>query len=132
MSMIISINSIELELERITSPRTNSLQSIESKISFFQIIGKRNLDQCEYILRSYRCDYRSTWSWIILEESRWCWYVRYSYKSKTISCLSTNGKIDDLVDLLLFFVLFVQSIYGPTLIVHPSKAIHTTWWQFEN
>ncbi|CAF0737531.1 unnamed protein product [Adineta steineri] len=24
-----------------------------------------------------------------------------------------------------------MSIYGPTLVVHPSQAIHTTWWQFE-
>jgi len=24
-----------------------------------------------------------------------------------------------------------MSIYGPTLIIYPSQAIHTTWWQFE-
>jgi len=24
-----------------------------------------------------------------------------------------------------------MSIYGPTLVVYPSQAIHTTWWQFE-
>lgn len=24
-----------------------------------------------------------------------------------------------------------RSIYGPTLVVYPSQAIHTTWWQFE-
>jgi len=24
-----------------------------------------------------------------------------------------------------------MSIYGPTLVVYPSRAIHTTWWQFE-
>ncbi|CAF4759543.1 unnamed protein product, partial [Rotaria magnacalcarata] len=23
------------------------------------------------------------------------------------------------------------SNYGPTLIVYPSQAIHTTWWRFE-
>jgi len=24
-----------------------------------------------------------------------------------------------------------MSVYGPTLVVYPSQAIHTTWWQFE-
>ncbi|UJR16326.1 hypothetical protein I4U23_003232 [Adineta vaga] len=24
-----------------------------------------------------------------------------------------------------------MSIYGPTLVVYPSQAIHTTWWQFD-
>ncbi|CAF4344895.1 unnamed protein product [Rotaria sp. Silwood2] len=28
-------------------------------------------------------------------------------------------------------VFQTMSIYGPTLIVYPSQAIHTTWWQFE-
>ncbi|CAF0835226.1 unnamed protein product [Rotaria sordida] len=28
-------------------------------------------------------------------------------------------------------VFQTMSIYGPTIVVYPSQAIHTTWWQFE-
>lgn len=32
---------------------------------------------------------------------------------------------------LMEFPSIFQPLYGPTYIVYPSQAIHTTWWQFE-